>query len=86
MRFRRMPSLRWHYPDQVYGSDLSRAFLERSTPWLEFLKIAGVGMRSKFGGNPAPPELLGVEQMADFEQSIARWVNLDRNDIPPAMP
>jgi hypothetical protein len=32
----RLPSLRWHYPDQVNGFDLSRALFEGegSTPWL----------------------------------------------------
>jgi hypothetical protein len=51
MRFRRMPSLRWHYPDQVYGYDLSRVlFGDRSTPWLEPTNIEGEGRARKRSG------------------------------------
>jgi hypothetical protein len=49
-----MPSLRWHYPDQVNGYDLSRALVEEgSTPWLEFLNLAGAGKGRKRGGETA---------------------------------
>ncbi len=41
-------SLRWHYPDQVDGSVLSRALRrEGSTPWLELLTISGEGAVGK---------------------------------------